>query len=434
MTRFQGILQTFTMVLHYDFCPWANHWLAKLKHPASNLALAAFSALACGLFVKPIALIAFAVILVIVSLGYFWPAISTYGLSCTIRFSTRRITEGEHVRIVATISNRCPWPVWGLVVDPGLVMEAEFHSSSVVVRVIGGWSDQEVTWEVIPERRGEYPHWPPTIATDFPFGLRTTRHPVRVTEKLIVWPRLISLETLLDAAETRPTADVFSDVRTGDRGDIIGTRPFRDGDSLRRVHWVQTARTGRMIVTERQAATQPAIRVVFDSDPQLHDGSDPNGTLEWSIRIAASVCAAYHRENAFVECCFGHETVELSTGTVGLTRFLDTLAKWTPCHSDHGTACQHDHRQDACPRIHHRNCGVFQLTITTDRGIGHRVEHRHEHGEQKRVVLRTRTSAKACEICGDSHGTLQRHSIVLDHSDDIAAEFRRKWRLACHAG
>ncbi|WP_010584132.1 DUF58 domain-containing protein [Schlesneria paludicola] len=434
MRRDQSIWQGLTAILHYDFCPWANRWLAGLRHPVSNLAFAAIAALACGLFVKSIALLAFVVLTAIVCLGWFWPVISTCGVSCTVRFSERRVTEGERVRIVVQISNRCPWPVWGLVIDPGFAMDAESRSSSVVIHLIHGWSNQEVTWEVIPPSRGEYPLRAPDMATDFPFGLRTTRRPIRRFDKLIVWPSLISLETLLDAAETRPTADAFSDVRTGDRGDVIGTRPFRDGDSLRRVHWVQTARTGKMIVSERQMATQPAIRVVFDSDPQLHDGSDPDGTLEWSIRIAASVCAAYHRENALVECCFGHESIELRGGTLGLARFLDSLAKWKPCHSHHARACQHDHRQAACHRIHHRNCGVFQLTITTDRGVGHRVEHRHVHGEQKRVVLRTRSSEKSCEICGDSHNTPQRHSIILDRSDDIAAEFRRKWRLACHVG
>lgn len=176
---------------------------------------------------------------------------------------------------------------------------------------VAGWATTEFEWSFIPRCRGEYPSQPPRLVTGFPFGLRHASRPVTVEQPLLVWPQIVPLETLLDAAETRPSDDFCSDHRVGDSGDMTGTRPFRDGDSLRRVHWAQTARHGRMIVCERQAPAQSAIRVEFDSDQHLHRGSGGNSTLEWSIRLAASICAAYHRENAHVECCFGHEVIPI---------------------------------------------------------------------------------------------------------------------------
>ena len=434
MSHYRSTWRFISAILHYDFCPWANRWLAHLKHPVANLTLAAIAALACGLFVKPIALIAFVVLSAIMSLGWCWPFISMRGVSCTIRFHEARVTEGDSTRVIAHITNHFPWPAWGLVIEPGFDWEGETDRSSVALGVVAGWSTQHFEWESMVPGRGAYPRSTPTICTSFPFGLRTARKPISVAESLIAWPRLIPLETLLDAAETRPTADEFSDTRVGDHGDMVGTRPFRNGDSLRRVHWVQTARTGTMIVSERQTATQPAIRIVFDSDPRLHSDLTASGTMEWSIRIAASVCAAYHRENAMVECCFGHETIEMRRGISGLRSFLDTLARWKPCPTSHAPACPHEHRQAACQRIHHRNCGVFQLTITTDLGLSHRTEHRHVHGEQKQVVLRTRCSNEPCEICGTAHDSIDRNAIVLDRTAEIAADFRRKWWHACHAG
>ena len=221
---------------------------------------------------------------------------------------------------------------------------------------------------------------------------------------------------------------------------MTGTRLFRDGDSLRRVHWAQTARQGRMIVCERQAAAQSAVRVVFDSDPHLHRGAGRDSTLEWSIRIAASVCAAYHRENAHVECCFGHETIPLQAGSHGMKKFLDALARWKSCdqpqhhNHEHGSQCEHEHAAHQCRRIHHHNCGVFQLTITTDLGLEHRTEHRHVHGDQRMIVLKTDAFADSCAICGGEHHPPNRLSIVLDRPDSVSTDFRRKWRHVCHAG
>lgn len=415
--------------LNYDFCPWANRWLAWMTRPVASLGLAATAALACAVFVSPVALVPLASATLVLLLGYCWPIITIRGLQATIRLPQRRVTEGDSVRATVTVVNRWPWSVWGL------SLRGDFGGPAAVsLARVNGRTTAEFEWEITPARRGEFPRTPPRIETGFPFGLRLASRPASVDQTLLVWPRIIPLETLLDAAETRPSDDLFSEHRVGDSGDMTGTRPFRNGDSLRRVHWAQTARTGRMIVCERQAPTQSAIRVVFDSDPRLHRGDGPDGTLEWSIRIAASVCAAYHRENAQVECCFGHETLPAPSGTAGWQKFLDALARWQPCQESHGRECAHEHTARQCRRIHHHNCGVFQLTITTDLGLVHRTEHRHVHGDQRLIVLQTAAFDDRCGICGHEHLPPGRLAVILDRPRHVADDFRQKWRHVCHAG
>ncbi|MFO1044469.1 MAG: DUF58 domain-containing protein [Planctomycetaceae bacterium] len=431
------LIQVVSRLLIYDFCPEVNRWFYWVKRPTAILGMAAVAALVCAVFVKPLAMVAFCAVAIVVLLGYCWPSISIRGLSCTMRFCQSRVTEDDTVRTVVRIKNRWPWPVWGMVIDGGFLPNNSppvTSSESVALACVAGWSTSEFEWEFIPRCRGEYPLSTPRLATGFPFGLRKASLPVKVEQTVLVWPRLIPLETLLDAAETRPSDDMFSEQRVGDSGDMTGTRLFRDGDSLRRVHWAQTARQGRMIVCERQAAAQSAIRVVFDSDPHLHRGEGRDSTLEWSIRIAASICAAYHRENAQVECCFGHETIPLQAGTSGMKSFLDTLSRWKSCQRRHGSNCEHEHKPHQCHRIHHRNCGVFQLTITTDLGLQHQTEHRHVHGDQRMVVLKADAFARPCDICGEEHLPPNRSSIVLDRPDSVSIDFRRKWRHVCHAG
>lgn len=448
-------------LLTYDFCPWANRWVYWIKRPIASLGLAAMAALVCAIFVKPVAMIAFGAVAIVLVLGYLWPSIAVRGLACKVRFQQGRVTEGDTALVIVRITNRWPWPVWGIAIENGFGgnssgSDRNGGDGSVALARVAGWSTSEFEWEFVPKCRGEYPLAPPQLVTGFPFGLKRESRPVTVEQSLLVWPRIIPLDTLLDAAETRPSEELFSDHRIGDSGDMTGTRLFRDGDSLRRVHWAQTARQGRMIVCERQAAAQSAIRVVFDSDPQLHKGTGFGSTLEWSIRIAASVCAAYQRENAHVECCFGHQTIPLPPGTQGMKKFLDALAKWTPCEHEHrwheknaqnglslaratshrsdSRQCDHEHAAHQCHRIHHRNCGVFQLTITTDLGLEHRTEHRHVHGDQRMIVLKSAAFERSCGICGGEHHPPNRLSIVLDRSDHVVTDLRRKWRQVCHAG
>jgi len=458
------LVRNLSRLLTYDFCPWANSWVYWVKRPIASLSLAALAALACAIFVKPLALVSFGALVLVVILGYLWPTIAVRGLSCTVKFDQRRVTEGEKACVLVAITNRWPWSVWGISIEGGFgarrLLSGNEDQESVALARVPGWSTSEFQWEFRPDCRGEYPSTPPRIVTGFPFGLRKASRPVRVEQQLLVWPLLVPLETLLDAAETRPSDDHFSDHRVGESGDMTGTRTFRDGDSLRRVHWAQTARMGRMIVCERQAASQSAIRVVFDSDPHVHRGSGSSGTLEWSIRIAASICAAYHRANANVECCFGHEILPVKPGSNGMKSFLDRLAQWKVCDHAHSTEktspeqvthhddesidpsqdhhsqdqCEHEHTSHQCHRIHHRNCGVFQLTVTTDLGLQHRTEHRHVHGDQRLIVLKSDAFSEACTICGGEHHPPNRLSIVLDRPSDMVTDFSRKWRQVCHAG
>ena len=409
----------------YDLCPWANVWCYWVKKPIATLAVACVAAIACAVFVNPVALISAVAILGVIALGYGWPSISIRGLTARLRFHHRRVSAGEPARATVLVRNAWPWPVWGI------CLTGDFGSDATIALArVAGWSETEFSWDVVPGCRGEYPRAPVRLATSFPFGLQEASREVVVERLLIVWPDIVSLDTLMDAAETRPTDDNFSEQRVGDSGDMAGTRPFRNGDSLRRVHWAQTARMGAMVVCERESPVLAAVRVVFDSDPAVHEGAGASGTLEWSIRIAASICAAYHRHNARVECCFGHETILVAAGPEGWRRFLDELARFQPClHVEKD--CQHEHATHVCRRIHHHNCGVFQMTVTTDRGTVNRTEHRHVHGDQLWIVL---GSKRHEGLQPAAPVVLPGRMLRLPWTIDPRIAFREGWRNICRAG
>ena len=415
--------------LTYDFCPWANRFVYWMKQPIAALSLAMAAALAFAIFVRPVALVAFLAIFIVVALGYLWPWVAVRGLSASLRFVEPRVVEGEPAHAVVRITNAWPWPVWGLSIDTTLG-----GPTSVALARVPGWTTAEFGWDFRPPVRGDHPRSPPRLVSGFPFGLWLASRPVVVERRLLVWPRTVALDTLLDAAETRPADDLGTAVRVGESGDITGTRPFRSGDSLRRVHWPQTARTGSLVVCEREAPVLSAVRVVFDPEPWLHEGSGADSTLEWSIRIAASLCAAYQRQHAAVECRFGHDVLELGQGDVGLRRFFDALARFEPPRGPAagcGAAAG-----GSCGRIHPRHCGMFQITVCSRCGQAERVAHVQTHGEELQVVIDQGDTPGDTSrgMAEGAAGGVRGLVVAIEPGTDGLAEFQRHWRRRCRAG
>ena len=185
----------------------------------------------------------------------------------------------------------------------------------------------EYAWSFVPIRRGLYPiDGAAEVETSFPFGLFRARRRAEVEGHLIVWPETVSLIGMPDTAESQSIDDTFSDRRVGDFGDVLGTRPFREGDSLRRVHWAQTARQQTLIVTERQAPLTTSVRIVLDLSPRSHPPETREATVEHCIRVAASLCESLHRQHCRVKLQIGDRLFVVGNSAAGLHRAMDALA------------------------------------------------------------------------------------------------------------
>ncbi|MDB5391029.1 MAG: hypothetical protein JWM11_6675 [Planctomycetaceae bacterium] len=417
-------------LLHYDFCPAANYWVYWLKRPEATLLAAGMVALACALFVQPIAFVGFAAILVTLALGWFWPWIAVRGLRSELKFLQVRTTEGQAARVQLRIHNRCPWPIWGLSLEGGLIPHTNSEQThfkgetAMALARVSGWSTIEFDWEFTPQSRGVYPFSVPKITTGFPFGLMRAGRMVHTTSQLLAWPQTATLDVLLDSVENNSSQDILCEHRVGDCGDLLGTRTFRQGDPLRRVHWAQTARHGRLIVLERQAAAQACVRIVVDLESAMHVGRGASSTLEWTIRLAASVAEIYHQQHAAVECYLGPKLIRIPNGDAGWKRFLDELARFP----DHGLNTELPMPTCSHQRKHH---DVLEVIITTDLRLTRQPGLNHPCGRQRCVVLQTsafqpQPLPQVVKLC-PAH-----HWVLIDSLDDVAGQFRRKWRRLCH--
>jgi uncharacterized protein (DUF58 family) len=403
-------------VLSHDFCPWANRWVYWLKNPLSCLALAAGAALLCGCFVNRYVFVLAGALCGVMALGTVWPLLTLRGVRCVVEFERARCRAGEPVNVTIRVTNRWPWPVWGLSLRRGFA-DAEADWSGVALARIGGWSSVAFVWEFRPERRGVYPLETPRMETGFPFGLFRAAGPVAAASELIVWPQTVSLLSLPDTACEQPRDSRLSDRRVGEFGDMLGTRGFRAGDSLRRVHWAQTARHGRLVVCERQAPAMTAVYVNVDVAAG-HQAVDSGGSaLEAVIGVAASICESLCAQHACVECAVGGEVYRCGSHSAELRRLLDALARIP-------RAGLPPSRLFATPRSASAPPGALQIVVTTALGMA-LASTKHDGADRKWVVVDASRD-------GD---TTRPHAAWVRLDDPMAwsREFPRLWRRACHA-
>lgn len=317
-----------TELLNADFCPWANRYVYWLKKPLGILIVAGIASLLCGLFVATQGLVIAGAIAATIVLGVAWPSIGLRGLSCELRFPVRRGVEGTVSPVEVVVRNRWPFPVWGLVIEDGFFHRVDGECEiAVALSGIRGWSKTRFSWNFQPECRGIYPGTTVMLSTEFPFGVWKSRREIRVTEKLLVWPNIVALAPAVLADGTNRSLMRSSDRRSGNEGERTGVRAYREGDSLRFVHWAQTAKCERLIVSERQGPAQASAVIAIDTDPGIAHGSGPRSSLEISIRIAASLCEQLTRQNVIVWMAANSEMWEVQSVDLSRRRSLDRLAK-----------------------------------------------------------------------------------------------------------
>lgn len=292
--RWATLTRTFRRIrTHMDqreYCGWATPYLRWLRQPLGVLALIAIAALLCGLFVAPQGLVVFAATAAVIAVGCVWPWIGIRGVSCHLSFATTRTEEGKPVEAELVITNRWPWPVWGLAIEGGFdrAGDAEEHAAIAISRV-GGWSRGSYIWSFTPTMRGRYPITCPQLVTEFPFGLWKASKSVQVDSSLIAWPLRFPLPPLPLPSGTHSWVGQPSECAAGNLGHRTTVREFRQGDSMRQIHWAKTALYDKLVAYDREGLAISDATITLDTHPSLHSQPGPHSTLEWSIRIAASV-------------------------------------------------------------------------------------------------------------------------------------------------
>ena len=317
-------------VANYDFCPRLSGVDNMLKQPLGWVISAIVGSLLVGMFIGPQGYILALSFLALLVLGLAWPWISMKGIRCQLILPDQRVEENQELEMVFNVKNYWPLPVFGLMVKGEFLQESEAGEPvAFSLKRVGAWSESKFRIPITPRRRGKLPTGQVTVASGFPFGLMDISKTVNALQPTVVWPTCVPLDGFPISDSTLSLLQGALRDRSGNEGDSIGVRTYRNGDRLRNIHWAQSIRSQTLMVRERQSIASTGSTVFLDLSPDYHEGTGINSSFEWAIRTAASICKHLHETRSPVQVVsFGlsEQTQVCENNRNGIRPIMDFLA------------------------------------------------------------------------------------------------------------
>ncbi len=236
---------------------------------------------------------------------------------------------------------------------PKLWLEIRDHSTlpghfagHVVPALVG---NREYTWdaETLCAVRGEFQLGPMTVVSGDPFGLFQSPRRIGATDRLIVYPMTLEINRVILPVGFLSGGDAQRQLTHQITTNASSIRDYVSGDSMNRIHWRSTARTGNIMVKEFELDPLVDIWLLndFSADSLCEDASVrrvdrvgniipsstriPPSTEEYGVIIAASLAKHFlddERVVGYAAYTPYRQVFQPERGNRQLTRILEALA------------------------------------------------------------------------------------------------------------
>ncbi len=187
--------------------------------------------------------------------------------------------------------------------------------------------------EIYCQRRGRYLLGSGIIAAGDPFGLFSKNHKFGERHSLLVYPATVELP-FFEVGTPGVLGEGSNGLLIGQSGtNAYGVRDFVNGDSLTHIHWLSTARNGKLMVKTfdggRASSVSENMFIVLDMEKTVHQGTGDQSTEEYAVTIAASLARKYSDQGLGVGLIVsGNQVLSFSpeSGEEHFYRMLESLA------------------------------------------------------------------------------------------------------------
>lgn len=291
----------------------------------------------------------------ILALSYGWAWNSTRFVQINRYTRARRSQVGQFFEETFEIRNRGRLPkLWLELRDYSTV---PFHDISRVVNGLQATSSQRWQVRTLCQQRGYFRLGPMSLHSGDPLGLFSVGQNLSLTSDLIVYPATVELNAFQPPIADLAGGDAISRRTQYLTTNVSGIRDYAPGDSFSRIHWLSTARTGRLMTKEFELDPSADVWIFLDffnraehalnweperpetgvfslsrlrSGGKRYDVLDlPPSTTEYAVTVAASTARYFLLNNRAVGMMWNdgeRQVLQIDRGQRQIRKILESLA------------------------------------------------------------------------------------------------------------
>lgn len=196
--------------------------------------------------------------------------------------------EGEEIDIVYKVINASSISRYFLTVQEHLPEWMESVEEESPLFNVAANEETKLVRRYRCIRRGLYQVKEFSVTALDPLGVFAFTKKIPCNSNMLVYPNPAMVSTLpIEGGERFGLQERILASLRGSSIEPDGVRPYVPGDPLRRIHWRQTARTGRLSVVEFEEMQAARLVITLDALAGSNIGKGFDTTLEFSVKLAA---------------------------------------------------------------------------------------------------------------------------------------------------
>jgi uncharacterized protein (DUF58 family) len=225
-----------------------------------------------------------------VSLGWLFLTYLTTQLQLS-RKMISRTTEGDTLEVIAQINNVSFLPIFNFVLEDNFSgTQTKQDKKNFFISYLGLKSSCEIKYDYLCFKRGEYKMGPFVVYFFDPLNLFFFKRSFHIYSSVVVYPLIFKIEKFPPLTKSvLPWFGIETARSSGDDDEFYGVREYKEGESVKKIHWISSARKNKLIVKQFQLQSYFGTTIIFNLEKAKNLGEGKESVAEYIIKIAASV-------------------------------------------------------------------------------------------------------------------------------------------------
>lgn len=256
--------------------------------------------------------------------------IALNSVSAMRKLSSARVFEDGEVSVTLRVQNKSGLSKILEVRDRVPEVMRIKSGANYVLMELGPRRETFIEYTLEAPLRGFYTVGPVTVRIQDPFGFFHTEKQIHVYSDFLVFPKMEDLkDTFVKSRVPKIFTGAVNIRQPGPGSEFYSLREYFEGDSFRAINWSAYARSGKLMVNERERDAVSDVILIVDGRAVAETGPVSRNALVYSTRAAASLAKYFlGRRDSVGLITYGDEVVSVDrdTGKKQLYLILTKLA------------------------------------------------------------------------------------------------------------